>query len=494
MTTTTRQKLDPALVRLAVVLLVGVLAVVFDTTIVNVALETLGRDLHVGVATIQWVTTGYLLALGVAVPVTGWLVDRFGGKRVWLTALTIFLLGSVAAAAAVNAPMLIACRVVQGIGGGLMLPVLTTLLIQAAGGQLLGSVIAVVSLPVLLGPILGPLAGGLIVQHLSWRWIFLVNVPLCVAGLILAWRMMPPLPGTARARLDGTGLALISPGIAAVVYALSRFDDADGTTVAIAAAGLILLTIFTVRAWRRGSTALVDVRLFRVRSFSAASALLFLSGFALYGGMFLVPLYFQQVRGASAFTAGLLIAVQGVGVLASRSLAGKMTDRIGARWIAVTGLVVVALATVPFAVAGDHTDRWWLMATLVVRGLGLGAVTIPVMASAYLGLARTEIPHASIITRVAQQIGGSFGTAVLAVVLSHVIAGHTPARAYDIAFWWSIAFTVIALLPALGLPAGTPAPGLPGPPVPDRPMPDRPMPDRPAPDRPVLDRPARPAA
>jgi EmrB/QacA subfamily drug resistance transporter len=451
-----KQRLDPALIRLAVVLLVGILAVVFDTTIVNVALDTLVRSLHVGVATVQWVTTGYLLALGMAVPVTGWLVDRWGGKRVWLAALVVFLLGSIGASLAVNAPMLIACRVVQGAGGGLLLPVLTTLLIQAAGGRLLGSVIALVSFPALLGPILGPLAGGLILQHLSWRWIFWVNVPFCVAGLILAWRMMPSLPGTGRARLDAIGLALASPGIAAVVFGLARVGVQGGfahaSVVVPLVAGVALLVIFTVRAWQRGGSALVDVRLFRVPSFSAATLLLFLSGFALYGGMLLVPLYFQQVRGATAFGAGLFISAQGVGVLASRGLAGKLTDRLGARWVTVTGLLVTAVATVPFALAGPGTPPWWLVTTLVVRGLGVGALTIPVMAAAYLGLAKDEVPHASIITRTAQQIGGSFGTAVLAVVLEWAAAAHTPSVAFDIAFWCATAGTLLAAPLALRLP------------------------------------------
>jgi EmrB/QacA subfamily drug resistance transporter len=465
MTSTTSpssRRLDPAFVRLALVLLTGVLAVVFDTTIVNVALDTLARDLHVGVATIQWVTTGYLLALGMAVPVTGWLVDRLGGKRVWLSALALFLAGSLGASLAWSAPALIAFRTVQGVGGGLMLPVLATLLVQAAGGRSLGSVTALISFPALLGPILGPLAGGLIVQHLSWRWIFWVNVPFCVAGLILAWRLMPAFAGTGRSRLDGVGLALASPGIAAVVFGLAQVG-ADGgfghpSVLIPLSAGLALIVAFTVRAARMGETALVDVRLFRVTSFSAASGLLFLSGFALYGAMLLVPLYFQQVRGLHAFGAGLLIAAQGVGVLASRGLAGKLTDRIGARWIAFTGLVIVALATVPFAFASAGTDEWFLVGTLVVRGVGLGAVTIPVMAGAYLGLDRAAVPHASIITRTAQQIGGSVGTAVLAVVLQRSAVRHASdgvagrATAFDIAFWWSVAFTVVAIVLALWLP------------------------------------------
>lgn len=456
-TTSAKQRLDPALVRLTLVMMVGVLAVVFDTTIVNVALDTLGRSLGVGVETVQWVTTGYLLALGVSVPVTGWLMDRWGGKRVWMAALAVFLAGSIGASLAVDAPTLIACRVVQGVGGGLMLPVMTTLLVQAAGGQMLGRAVALVSMPIVVGPVLGPFVGGLIVAHLSWRWIFWVNVPFCVAGLLLAGRFMPALPGSRRARLDLIGLALITPGIAAVVFGLSRASDGFGRPAVLVplVAGLAFLTAFTVRAWRRGGDALVDVRLFRIGSFSAASGLLFLSGFSLYGGMLLVPLYFQQVRGASAFAAGLLIAAQGVGVLASRGPAGSLTDRVGARWVTFAGLVVVAVATVPFALAGEHTSRWWLVVALAVRGVGLGAVTVPVMTSAYLGLDKPSVPHASIITRVAQQIGGSFGTAVLAVILAREVAAHPAVHAFDVAFWWSIAFTVAALLLAFRLPAAT---------------------------------------
>jgi EmrB/QacA subfamily drug resistance transporter len=457
-----RNNLDPAFVRLAVVLITGILAVVFDTTIVNVALDTLGRDLQVRVATVQWVTTAYLLALGTAVPVTGWLIDRLGGKRVWIGALTLFLAGSIGASLAWNAPSLIACRVVQGIGGGLMLPVLTTLLVQAADGRSLGRVTALVTFPVLLGPILGPLVGGLIVQHVSWRWIFWVNVPFCVVGLILAWRLMPSFPGSGRSRLDAVGLALVSPGIAAIVYGLAQVGLTGSfrhvSVLIPLLGGLAMISAFTLRALTVGAQALVDLRLFRISSFSAATGLLFLSGFALYGAMLLVPLYFQQVRGQQAFAAGLLIAAQGVGVLASRGIAGRLTDRIGARWVAFTGLVIVGVATLPFALATSGTPEWWLVATLVVRGVGLGAVTIPVMASAYIGLERTEVPHASIITRTVQQIGGSFGTAVLAVVLERALTQHAlagldgQAAAFDVAFWWSIAFTAMAVVLAFWLP------------------------------------------
>src|SRR6201995_2344797 len=184
-------RIDPALMRNALILVVGALGVVFDTTIVSVALHTLVTQLHTSVSTIQWVTTGYLLALGIAVPLSTWGQRRFGGKRLWMAALTVFLIGSIGSSLAWNVGSLIAWRVVQGAGGGIMLPLLTTLIMQAAGGKALGRTVTIVALPALLGPILGPLVGGAILTHLSWRFMFWVNVPFCLVGLYLAARFMP---------------------------------------------------------------------------------------------------------------------------------------------------------------------------------------------------------------------------------------------------------------------------------------------------------------
>jgi MFS family permease len=185
-------RIDPKVLKTALILIVGFLAVIFDTTIVSVALHTLAAQLHAPVSTIQWVTTGYLLALGIAVPLSTWGMRRFGSKRLWMAALTVFLIGSIGSSLAWNVDSLIAWRVVQGAGGGIMFPLLTTLIMQAAGGKALGRTVTIVALPALLGPILGPLVGGAILTHLSWRFMFWVNVPFCVAGLILAARYLAP--------------------------------------------------------------------------------------------------------------------------------------------------------------------------------------------------------------------------------------------------------------------------------------------------------------
>jgi predicted MFS family arabinose efflux permease len=291
-----------------------------------------------------------------------------------------------------------------------------------------------------------------------------VNVPFCVAGLILAARFMAadtPARGAPRPRLDLAGLALIAPGVAALILGLSKAGSAAGfghpDVIIPLAAGAALVAAFTgyaLRLGRRHGEPLVDVRLLARRPVASSSAVLFFSGFSLYGAMLLLPLYYQEVRGATALTAGITLIPQGVGALLSRTLAGTLTDKIGARVIAVTGFVIVAAATVPFAFAGAHASPWLLALALVVRGFGLGAVTIPVMTTAYIGLDKKEIADSSVLTRMVQQIGGSFGTAVLAVVLASAIAAHhgSLAAGFHVAFWWSVGFSAVAVLLSLWLP------------------------------------------
>ncbi|MYV57136.1 MDR family MFS transporter [Streptomyces sp. SID3212] len=465
--------MDPAVRRLALTVIVGALAVVFDTTIVSVALNDLARGLHASLATIQWVSTAYLLALFATIPIAGWAQSRLGGKRLWIAALSTFLLGSVLCALAWNAGSLIAFRVVQGVGGGIMMPLVVTLVMQAAKGRNPGRVMAAVTLPTALGPILGPVLGGVILELADWRRLFVVNIPFCLVGILLARRNLPddrPAPDSPHPRLDVTGLLLLSPGVVAVIYGLSRVEGgtgfADAEVLVPLLGGIGLLGAFTVRSLTRkaGKGALVNLRLFRHRALASSATLGFLAGITLYGAMFLLPLYLQQVRGEDALGAGLLLIPQGVGLLLARTVAGTYTDRLGPRPVALVGFAVVAAATVPFALVTAGTSTYLLMAALFVRGFGMGTATIPLTGAAYAGLAHHEIPDASIITRVAQQVGGSVGIAVLAVVVQHTAAGaHTPtaptalADGFGEAFWWSVAVTAVAVPLCLLLP-GRPKP------------------------------------
>jgi EmrB/QacA subfamily drug resistance transporter len=461
-----RDRLDPALVKLIVVLLTGAIPSLLDTSIVNVAVDTIGRDLHTTVSTIQWVITGYLLSFAMVIPLSGWALARFGGRAVWMFSLALFLAGSVACGASWNIGSLITFRVIQGIGGGLLTPLITTLLVQKAGTDKLGRLMAAVSLPVVVVPIFGPVVAGLIISNISWRWIFYVNVPMCLLGLVLAWRELPasrPLGGASR--IDVAGLVLLPPALLALLYGLAEVSTAGGfghrDVIISLAIGAVLLAAYCRHALRTSVTPMVDLRLFRARAFTGASTLLFLAGLSIYGAMLLLPLYFQVVRHDSALVAGLLMVPQGVGSLAPRTLAGKLSDRIGPRLVVLAGVVLSAAGTVPFALAGLHTSYWLLGAALVVRGAGLGTATIAVMAGAFRGLGREQVPHASSATRIVQFVGGSFGAAVLvAAILDRQLAAHAAAGAAGLAtayahtFWWCTGFTALALLPALLLPSG----------------------------------------
>jgi len=465
-TATAPDRLDPALLKLAGIVLVGAVAVQLDATIVNVALDTLGRDLHAGLTTIQWVSTGYLLALAMVIPVAGWSVDRFGSKRMWTLALALFLGGSVLSGAAWSAGSLIAFRVLQGVGGGLLLPLMRTILAQAAGPQRLGRLMAAIGVPVALAPVLGPVIGGLIVDSVSWRWIFFINVPVCITAVVLAWRGMPDTRPPGEHPLDVLGMVLLSPALAAIVYGFSEagphgtFGAAE--VIVPLALGAALLVGFAVHALRSRVAPLIDLHLFRRRSFAASVFLMFLAVLSIFGSLILLPLYYQQARDQSALEAGLLLAPQGLGVMLALPVVGRLTDRIGPRAIAVVGIALATLATIPYAQVSPGTSEVALGAALVVRGIGLGAVFVPALTASYHYLRPDEIPRATSAAQVIQQVGASFGTATLAVILQHQLSSHAAgggaglSTAFGHTFWWAVAFSALALVPALFLPRERP--------------------------------------
>ena len=453
-------KLPPQVRYALLALIVGGIAAILDSTMVTLALHTLVVRLDSSDGTIQWVTTGYLLAMAVAIPTTGWAESRWGGKHVWMAALVLFAVGSVLSGLAWSDTSLIGFRVLQGFAAGLIFPLMQTLGVRVAGGRASSRLIATVSLPLALGPILGPVVGGVILNWLSWRWLFLVNMPVIAVGLVLAWRLLPPNrrdPGADRPRLDVIGLVLLAPALAGILLGLSNLsrDGGIGPTGALVplVAGVALLAAFCAWALAPGDRQpIVDIRLLRLRSLGTASTVLFTAGAAIYAAMFLLPLYYQQLRGQTVLHAGLLLIPQGVGSLVARFVVSKLVARLGARLITIGSFLLAAAATVPFAFAGPHTSLWLLGAVLLIRGFGIGTVLVPPLSVAYQDVPLAGIPHATMNTRITQQVGASFGTAIAAVALQSLLA-HGATSAFQGAFWWATGITVAALIPALALPA-----------------------------------------
>jgi EmrB/QacA subfamily drug resistance transporter len=461
--------LDPALKRLSAVVLLGAVMTILDTTIVSVAINTLGRDFDVSVSTIQWVATGYLLALSMVIPLTGWAVERFGARTLWFVSLGLFLAGSVLSGAAWSAGSLIAFRVIQGIGGGIILPVGQTMLARAAGPQRMGRVMSVVAVPALLGPVLGPVIGGLLIDAISWRWIFYVNVPIGAIALLAAWRWLdrddphrrPDTP------IDAVGVALLSPGLAAFVYGVSEAGSAGlGSSRAVLpmVAGALLIAGFVFHALRTRHP-LLDMRLFADRVFSASSAAMFLFAVAMFAVMILFPLYEQAARGLSALDAGLMMAPQGLAAMVAMPIAGKLTDVRGPRTLVLIGVAAMVLGTIPFTEISSDSSQALLAVALVPRGIGMGFMMAPLMAASYRTLSTAAVPRATTTINIVMRIGGAIGTAVFAVLLQHElgsgVAGPGAAHAFAATFWWNLGATALVALPALALPrdaASAPAP------------------------------------
>jgi EmrB/QacA subfamily drug resistance transporter len=455
-------RIEPYVWRIAGVVILGMIMSILDTTIVNVALRTLGRDLHSSIASIQWVVTGYLLSLAAVIPITGWAARRYGAKRVYMVSLVLFTAGSALCAAAATTTALVLFRVLQGVGGGMIMPVGQLIMAQVAGPRRMGRVMGIVSMPAMLAPILGPVLGGLILANLHWSWIFLVNVPIGVIAFVAAWRTLPDTQSGEAGRLDVTGLVLLSTASSAIVYGLSQLGThASLTAPAVVwpiVAGVALAAAFCRHALRV-ERPLLDVRLYANRVFAAASMTTFWLGAALFGAMILVPLYYQEVRHESVIVTGLLVGPQGLGMLLVVPFTGRLTERLGGGRVAIVGLLVLSVATIPFGFIGTGTSILTISLVLLLRGVGIGLAFVPAMSAAFAALRPDQLSDATPQLNVVQRIGGAIGTAVLAVVLqratgSSPTSGHAPtsghlAGAFDTAYWWSLGIAAVALLPCL---------------------------------------------
>jgi EmrB/QacA subfamily drug resistance transporter len=472
--------LDRGLITVSIVVVLGAIMSILDTTVVNVAISHLTTDFNTSLETIQWIVTGYTLALATVIPLTGWAADRFGTKRLYMLSLALFLAGSILSGLAWSAESLIGFRVLQGLGGGMVMPAGMTILTRAAGPQRVGRVMSIIGVPMLLGPIVGPILGGWLVDDVSWRWIFFINVPIGIAALVTSFKVLPRDEPQAHERFDAVGLALLSPGLALFIYGLAQSSSAggfgSGKVLIPSLAGLALLAGFVWHGLRT-SHPLIDLRLFTNRTFAAASATLILFAIAVFGSFLLLPLYFQTVRGESAMQAGLLLAPQGFGAMLVMPIAGQLTDRTGVGRLVLGGLTVMLGTMLALTQIGADTSYFTLGVILFFMGVGMGFTMMPIMSGAMQTLRKAAVARASTTVNILQQVGASIGTAVLTVTLASAIADRLPraagngvasggqipdavrervapllADAYGHTFWWAVALLVIAFASAFLLP------------------------------------------
>ena len=435
MTTTTAplpaasDKLDAGVLRVAGVVVLGAIMSILDVTVVSVGLSTFLSEFQTTYATVAWTMTAYTLALAAVIPVTGWAADRFGTKRLYLASLVLFVFGSVLCSFADSIGALIAFRALQGLGGGMLMPLGMTIMTKAAGPTRIGRVMAVMGIPMLLGPILGPILGGWLIQSASWHWIFLINLPLGIVAFVAALRVLAKDDPQPSQSFDWLGMLLLSPGLALFLYGVSSIPEA-GTVAAAkvlipALVGLGLIVAFVRHAYGRDH-ALIDLGLFRKRGITIATITMTFFAIAFMGSMLLLPTYFLQVRGEGTLDAGLLLAPQGIGAMLTMPLA----DLVGPGKLVLTGIVVILIGVSGFTQVSATISYGVLLTSLFVMGLGMGMTMMPIMSAAMASLQQHEVARGSTMMNIVQQSAGSVGTAVMSVVLTNRVLDDQAAATY----------------------------------------------------------------
>ncbi|HWF83446.1 MAG TPA: DHA2 family efflux MFS transporter permease subunit, partial [Vicinamibacterales bacterium] len=476
-------RISRELLLVATVVILGAIMSILDTTVVNVAINTLAARFHTTLPTIQWVATGYTLALATVIPLSGWIADRYGTKRLYMGSIAMFVIGSCLSGLAWSSATIILFRVLQGLGGGMIMPAGMTILTRAAGPQRIGRVMAIMGVPMLLGPILGPILGGWLVADVSWRWIFFINLPIGVIALILALRILPKDVAEHSQRLDIVDLMLVSPGLALTIYGLAKSSSSGGFSsdkvLIPIVAGILLLAAFVWHALRTKDP-LIDLRLFKNRTFATSSISLMLMCISVFGAFLLLPLYFQAVRGESPLMAGVLLAPQGLGSMITMPIAGQLSDKTGSGRIVPFGLLGVVASVVWLTQIGAHTSWVAICIDLFVFGLGMGFAMMPIFTGAMQSLTAAAAARGATALNIIQQTGASVGTAVLSVLLATELSsqlGHGShgtigaaavsaaarahiagpmATAFGHTFVWACALLGVALVGSLTLPRSRP--------------------------------------
>lgn len=408
----------------ALISVFGMFMNLLDLTIVNVAVPVLAFELDASAQEVQWVVTAYLLAVAVAIPVSGWAGDRFGTKLLFVLALAFFTIGSALCAVAWNIESLIVFRGLQGLGGGLLMPVSQTMVFRAFPQQERSKAAGILIVPTTFAPASGPLVGGIILDYLAWPWIFLVNIPVGVIGIVLALAFLREQREDAPGRIDIPGLMLASGGLAVFLYGLAEAGErgfGDPVVLGFGGAGLLLLAIF-VLVELRTEEPLIDVRLFANRLFALANASQAVAFMGFSATLFLLPLILQLERGMSPFESGLATFPQAIGVMVMAPLLARIYPIVGPRRLVAVGLLAASATTVPLILMDLETDLWWVRGTMFARGMGFSMMLVPLQTAAFAQISMADTGRATAALNATRQVAQSFGVAIIATVLTSRLA------------------------------------------------------------------------
>lgn len=452
----TQEPLDPAVWRVAAVVFIGPFLTQIDSTVVNISLSSIGQALHAPLVSTQWVVTAYLLALALTLPLNGWVVDRFGAKRLYLVCFAAFTAASLLCGLSENITQLICARALQGVCGGLLVP-MAQMMIARVAGKHMARVLGFTVMPVLLAPVLGPVIAGMILKHASWPWLFYLNLPVGVAGVVMAKLLLPDDHALAQPRrFDLTGFMLLSPGLACVLFGLPQLAHGQGGwTLAIGAALMLGFVWNALREKGDTGAALIDLRLFANRTFASAAITQFFSNGVFYARQFLVPLYLIVGCTMPAAQVGSMMAAMGVGMMCSFPLVGYLTGRFGCRAVSSGGALLASLAMLPFLwMIQFHIEPMLAVACLFFAGAGQGTISIPSVSAAYAAVPKEKIADANTALNIVQRLGGPLVTTILATIMSMSTMNPKPvAHDFMAAFGMMLVLHGLVFLAASRLPA-----------------------------------------
>jgi len=448
-------------VAIGVVFVAAMFMSIMDTTIVNVALPTIGRDFKVSATAVDSISIAFLVSLAVFIPASGWLGDRFGGKRVMLTAIVVFTAASALCGLASSLGELVAFRILQGAGGGMLAPVGLAMLFRAFPPAERIRASTILTVPTTLAPALGPVVGGLLVTDLSWRWVFYVNVPIGVAAFTFGVIFLADSAQAQPGRFDLAGFLLSGLGLGLAMYGVSEGPNLgwrQPLVIATIAAGVLLLAAMVV-VELRSAAPMVDLRLLGNRLFRSSNGVIVLASIAFLGTLYAISLYYQNGRGLSALGSGLSTFPEAFGVMGGAQLASRVLyPRLGPRRHITVGLAGTAASIGLLALLGPQTSLWWARLLMLTLGLSMGQVFVPVQAAAFATITPEATGRAATMFNAVRQLGGAVGVAVLTTVIVlvgpvHLVAGHPVANltAYRVAFLAAAAICLCAVACSLSI-------------------------------------------
>lgn len=442
------KNLPKSLLAAAWAISLGAIAPMLDMNMMNMAVQTMTQAFNTALNVLQWGVTGYTLALAMTIPFSSFLLNHFDGKKIMIIATLSFGVVSFLITLSNNVQVFIGLRVIQGIAAGVITALMKTLLVKIAGRENVGRVIGIVTTPMMLGPIFGPIIGGFIVQNWSWKWLFDINIFITVVATVLMAKYVPSFsPFNENNKFDLLGSLLLAVLTASLLYGLSE-QSTVWTLIGVA----VTIAYFIYDTMRKHQSVL-PLNLFKYKQFTASNIGSFLYNATVLGPMFILPLYFQEGRSFTAIEASLALLPQGIAMLITRPVLGKWLHLLGAKNLLQISILGLTVTTIPLIFISSSTSMWIVETILFLRGLTFGSIKVPFSAEMYNGLPEKYLAEAGVAGNMLEQFGSGFGTALIATVVSVVINNHAShmMRAFQIGFLASLLGIILMFIPTFFL-------------------------------------------